>query len=162
MCASHRCWVLVWATARSRSWIPKGADFSWKSTFWPALFETLNIPTEQKEQKKKNKDIFTPFCNCARTQKLLVAKFNPSAAGKALTTDSCAGQRSLALHWTLSVLESNPVSFTSADSDPLQIQTYGRWCIYMPLIVLILGSLFVLHVNMHCYLSGHDDYSNFG
>lgn len=111
---------------------------------------------------KKNKDIFTPFWNCACTQKLLMAKFNPSAAGKALTTDSCAGQRSLALHWTLSILESNPVSFTSADSDPLQIQTYGRWCIYMPLIVLILGSLFVLHVNMHCYLSGHDDYSNFG
>lgn len=110
---------------------------------------------------EKNKDIFTPLCNCAHIQKLLMAKFNPSAAGKALTTDSCAGQMSPALHWTLSILESNPVSFTSAGSDPLQIQTYGRWCIYMPLIVLSLGSLFVLHVNMHYYLSGHDDYSNF-
>lgn len=114
--------------------------------------------TERTEEKKKTKT-FLLHSAIVHAHKSSLWR---SAAGKALTTDSCAGQRSLALHWTLSILESNPVSFTSADSDPLQIQTYGRWCIYMPLIVLILGSLFVLHVNMHYYLSWHDDCSNFG
>lgn len=153
MCAFHRCSVLVWAMVRSRNWIPKGADFSWKSTFWPALFETLNIPTLQKKI-----DIFT---NCANIQKLLMVKFNPSAAGNASTTDSSASQMSLALHRTLSILGSNPASLASTDSDPLQIQTYVWRSNAMPLIVLILGSLFLLHVNMPDYLSGHDDYSSF-
>lgn len=50
MCAFHRCWVLVSATAHSRNWTLKGVDFSLRPTSLPSLFETLNIPTEKRNQ----------------------------------------------------------------------------------------------------------------